>query len=91
MTIYYGRFLEAEEYICTGGAYYEYFNSIEAIYKYRDFIRSMGKFDILEKIGEMEFAKTGHLIMKEGTEKIVYTPEGVDNMDDDDGNDDDNE
>lgn len=76
MTIYYGKFLEADEILLNGKQYYEYFNSEEAIYKYKDFLKEMGIHDVLEKIGKAQFNNRGRLVLIEGSEKILYDPEG---------------
>ena len=75
MTIFYGKFLEADEILLRGKFYYEYFNSEEAIYKYKDFLKSMGIHDVLERIGKAEFNKNGRLVFIEKSEKILYDPE----------------
>lgn len=75
MAIYYGKFLEASNLVLEGRSYYEYFNSEEAIFKYKDLLRSLGISDILERIGKAEFNKNGRLIIDETTEKILYDPD----------------
>lgn len=75
MTIYYGRFLEANKIIATGGIHTEFFNSKEAIFEYKNMLRSIGIDDILEAIGEMEFNKKGHLVTKDGSEQLLYDPD----------------
>ena len=75
MKIYYGRFLESDKLLITGRIYYEYFESEEAIHNYVNTLRELNKFDILEAIGEMKFNSKGRLVVKEGTEKLLYDPE----------------
>lgn len=75
MKIYYGRFLKATELMVEGGYYYHYFDSKENAIAYVDQLREMGSDDILEAVGEMEFNKRGRLVIKDGTEELLYDPE----------------
>lgn len=75
MTVYYGRFLESNGVIKTGGYYYRYFNSKEAIFTFKDFLKTIGNNDILEAIGVAEFNKMGLLCENESEEELLYNPD----------------
>lgn len=74
MEIYYGRFLTSTGIMLTGKAYYMYFNSEEALYKYYEYMKERGKKDILEEVGKAYFNSRGRLVEDDENSVLVYNP-----------------
>ena len=75
MIIYYARILKSDGFLFSGKFYYEYFNSKEAAYHYKDLLEKRNSDDVLEVIGEAKFNSNGMLYHDERTEIKIYNPD----------------